>query len=141
MGRRGPTPQEAPFETVAWGPVHWRGLPALFPSQQVGVYGTARLNQYPGRWEGAQLFNGVRGLRSAWSVPSRSLRPIWMQTMKPGNSPGAQRFGSAYSGASGPLSVAQMRAALFHQQLSASALPDATAFALIRQANNMPGAA
>lgn len=107
-----------------WGPTGWRPLQVPAPWQQIGVYGDARLNQYPARWEGAQLWNGVGSLSQYWEVRSASFVPYWQQTQQQAVVAGGQRFGGAPGtpAAAGPIASRQMRASVLNAQIAQSGL-------------------
>jgi hypothetical protein len=129
--RRKPAPEGiGPFPGVTPS-ASFTPLAIVAPWQAAGGGGYGRrvnipLSQFPARWEGVQLHNGVDGLRSAWFWPvavlPQNTLPVIRNTQRPVNVPGAQRFGSVYGGALGIIGTARMREAVTEAQIRQSGL-------------------
>lgn len=105
------------------GTAGWRGLPTAGPAPlQIGVFDGNLLNQFPARWDGAQLHQGVEGLSSHWYTPTQSVVPTFQQTQQPTNVAGGQRWGQTYTGPIGPISAQAMRARVATAQVRQSGL-------------------
>lgn len=110
------------------GTAGWRPMPGQAPGyhadQQIGAYAGSMLNQFPALLPGMQLLNGREGGYSGYYTPTAF--PVTngglSQTQNPSNVPGGQRWGQAYGGPLGPISVAQLRANVTAQQVRQSGL-------------------
>lgn len=93
--------------TAGWAPFGH----GQHPSDQIGAYAGSPLNQFPANVPGVQLHEGVEFLSSAWYYPSISAIPNGsiQVSQHEANLPGAQRYGSQYSGAVGPTNVRLFR--------------------------------
>lgn len=100
------TPRPPDASRIA-GTTGWAANPALPPSQQVGMYAGTLLNQFPAMVTQPQLWQGREGLTSSWYFPAVKPLPLGsiQQTQQPAYLPGAQRYGSQFSGPIGPLSA------------------------------------
>jgi hypothetical protein len=117
-GKRGnPDPTAAEY-----GPVHgWRPFGGgQHPSQQIGVYGDAYLNQFPAYYNQPQLHQGVEFLSSAWYTPTVSTLPTFDQTQQPTNIAGGQRFGAPAGAPLGPLTAKGWRSRVTQAQVAQS---------------------
>jgi hypothetical protein len=115
----------APWErSVGWGPVGWKPLSVDAPWQQNAVFGERVLSQYPARWEGAFLRNGVGEIRTGWMEPYPGIIPYWQVTTYPQNVPGAQLYGGAPGQPSlaGPIASRGLKASVLAAQVKQSGL-------------------
>lgn len=98
------------------GTAGWAPLPGYVSTQaQIGAFNGRLLNRYPANLPGVQLHSGREWLQggSGWYYPSTTPLPNGsiQQTRQYTNLPGAQRYGSLFSGPIGPI-TAQQNAAL-----------------------------
>lgn len=96
------------------GAAGWAPMPGYVPAAaQTGTYAGRLLNQFPANLPGPQLHSGREWGNSSWYYPA--VRPLpngsAQQTQQHNNLPGAQRYGSLFSGPQGPI-TAQRNAAL-----------------------------
>lgn len=110
--------------TAGWKP--GPGIPN--PQQQIGAYDGGMLNQFPAYLPGPQLHSVREFGNSGWYYPSLTPLPNGnlTQTTTPNNVPGAQRYGSLFSGPIGPISAKKNAARLAAQQVRQSGLAATT---------------
>jgi hypothetical protein len=103
--------------------VAWKPFPTLGPAPlQIGVYGDSLLNTFPAYYNQPQLHQGVEGLQSDWYTPTVSTLPTFMQTQRPNNVQGGQRWAGKPGGPLGPLSSRKLSARVAAAQVRQSGL-------------------
>lgn len=109
------------------GVAGWRPMPgSQNPSQQIGAFNGSLLNQFPARIDGVQLHSVREFGNPYWYTPTRFPLPVGstnlQTTTRPNNLPGAQRYGSQFSGPIGPISARKNQANVVAAQVRQSGL-------------------